>query len=589
MVTQAAGPARAVSIHRHLHAEAPFVSLPLAQGWKASASIPSEPQSPEPPWLTRLSTWVEFVAAHKPGSFDTPARLVAFWPEAHMDEVRTDFVALAALYRRELVRSARPAPVVYRDTMIAVPELGRLLGLAEAEGAQERANRVLKRAAILYADVVMLVVPLMPGQFGCSAGASMLVKDGTRIGTGCVNVHWLQGRALLDAVGPDPAKDETVRLWYAATLAFLLQTGNYANARPQLEHARLLFRLDPDILFQGGYYHEAFASPLIQAAAVAAGSDPGGGKAHLDSAEDLYRRAVREDPKFVEARVRHGRVLALLGRRQDAARELRLAAAGAAAEGPQLRYYAELFLGQAEESVDNLAAARDHYLQAAAHYPQAQSPLLALALLARQSGDRSGVREAMATLLALPYAGPTTPIRGGFTPAGRTSGTRRDSPSSTRDCRSRLPSACCRSLRAGKPRPPLRAENDDDASSSVRDSRRSLSAVVPAAQDQLPTFSSRVEAVRVDVLVTDGGKPVRGLRAADFEVLDNGVRQTVDFVSAEQLPLNVVFTFDLSGSIVGERLANLARGEPRGARRPEGRRPGGAGHLRQRGAGGARA
>jgi len=84
-----------------------------------------------------------------------------------------------------------------------------------------------------------------------------------------------------------------------------------------------------------------------------------------------------------------------------------------------------------------------------------------------------------------------------------------------------------------------------------------LSAIVPAAQSQLPTFSSRVEAVRVDVLVTDGGKPVGGLRAADFEVFDNGVRQTVDFVSAEQLPLNVVFTFDLSGSIVGERLANL--------------------------------
>ncbi len=359
-------------------------------------------QTEVPPWLTRLSTWVELVAAHKPGSFDASARLVAFWPEAHMDEVRTDFVALAALYRRELVRSARPAAVVYRDTLFPISELGRLLGLAEAEGAQERVNRVLKRAAILYADVVMIVVPPLPGQFGCSAGASMLVKDGTSIGTGCVNVHWIQGRAVLDAVKPDPAKDETVRLWYAATLAFLLQNGNYANARPQLEHARLLFRRDPDILFQSGYYHEAFASPLIQAAAVAAGSEPRGDKAHVEDAEDLYRRAVREDPRFVEARVRHGRVLALLGRRQDAIRELRLAAA--AAEGPQLRYYAELFLGQAEESVDNFAAARDHYLQAAALYPQAQSPLLALALLARQSGDRSGVREAMARLLALPFA-----------------------------------------------------------------------------------------------------------------------------------------------------------------------------------------
>ncbi|MFO7695195.1 MAG: VWA domain-containing protein [Vicinamibacterales bacterium] len=84
-----------------------------------------------------------------------------------------------------------------------------------------------------------------------------------------------------------------------------------------------------------------------------------------------------------------------------------------------------------------------------------------------------------------------------------------------------------------------------------------LAGMVPVAQNQLPTFSSRVEAVRVDVLVTDGGRPVPDLRAADFEVFDNGVRQTVDFASAEQLPLNVVFTFDLSGSIVGERLDNL--------------------------------
>jgi VWFA-related protein len=84
-----------------------------------------------------------------------------------------------------------------------------------------------------------------------------------------------------------------------------------------------------------------------------------------------------------------------------------------------------------------------------------------------------------------------------------------------------------------------------------------LTAAALAAQTQNPTFSSKVEAVRVDVLVTENGKPVRGLRAADFEILDNGVRQTISLVSFEQLPLNVVFTFDLSGSIVGERLENL--------------------------------
>ena len=74
---------------------------------------------------------------------------------------------------------------------------------------------------------------------------------------------------------------------------------------------------------------------------------------------------------------------------------------------------------------------------------------------------------------------------------------------------------------------------------------------------QNPTFSSRVDAVRVDVLVTENGKPVRGLRPSDFEILDNGVRQRVDIVSFEKMPINVVLTFDMSDSIEGERLANL--------------------------------
>jgi VWFA-related protein len=79
-----------------------------------------------------------------------------------------------------------------------------------------------------------------------------------------------------------------------------------------------------------------------------------------------------------------------------------------------------------------------------------------------------------------------------------------------------------------------------------------------AAQSQ--TFSSRVEAVRVDVLVTNRGRPVRGLQAADFDVLDNGIPQQVDLVSFEQIPLNLVFVFDMSSSVVGERLEHLREG-----------------------------
>ncbi len=74
---------------------------------------------------------------------------------------------------------------------------------------------------------------------------------------------------------------------------------------------------------------------------------------------------------------------------------------------------------------------------------------------------------------------------------------------------------------------------------------------------QSPTFSSRVEAVRLDILVTQDGRPLRGLAAADFEVFDNGVKQSVDLVSPEQLPLSVVLALDVSASVTGERLRHL--------------------------------
>ena len=74
---------------------------------------------------------------------------------------------------------------------------------------------------------------------------------------------------------------------------------------------------------------------------------------------------------------------------------------------------------------------------------------------------------------------------------------------------------------------------------------------------QQPTFSAKREAVRVDALVTDRGKIVTGLGAADFEVRDNGVLQTIDLVSFQQIPLNVILAFDASASVSGERLTHL--------------------------------
>lgn len=77
------------------------------------------------------------------------------------------------------------------------------------------------------------------------------------------------------------------------------------------------------------------------------------------------------------------------------------------------------------------------------------------------------------------------------------------------------------------------------------------------AQPQNPPFSAKVEMVRVDVLVTENGQPVRGLGPADFELLDDGVTQQVELVSFDQIPLNAILALDMSNSVAGDRLDHL--------------------------------
>ncbi len=84
-----------------------------------------------------------------------------------------------------------------------------------------------------------------------------------------------------------------------------------------------------------------------------------------------------------------------------------------------------------------------------------------------------------------------------------------------------------------------------------------VAGLVLAVPPQAPTFSARIEAVRLDVLVTDRNRPVLGLRAEDFEVSDNGVLQRVDLVDPVELPLNLVLVFDATYSVAGEPLAHL--------------------------------
>jgi Ca-activated chloride channel homolog len=84
-----------------------------------------------------------------------------------------------------------------------------------------------------------------------------------------------------------------------------------------------------------------------------------------------------------------------------------------------------------------------------------------------------------------------------------------------------------------------------------------------ATEAQETVFTVKAEEVRVDVLVTENGKPLRGLSAADFEILDNGVPQAINYATLQtQAPLSTTLVFDMSRSVAGsllEYLKNAAR------------------------------
>lgn len=82
-------------------------------------------------------------------------------------------------------------------------------------------------------------------------------------------------------------------------------------------------------------------------------------------------------------------------------------------------------------------------------------------------------------------------------------------------------------------------------------------AVASPQQPTPPVFRSGVDAVRIDVLVTRGGRPVPGLTAKDFEVLDDGVPQQVKFIDVGAVPINLILDVDVSESVAGERLRSL--------------------------------
>jgi len=66
---------------------------------------------------------------------------------------------------------------------------------------------------------------------------------------------------------------------------------------------------------------------------------------------------------------------------------------------------------------------------------------------------------------------------------------------------------------------------------------------------ETPTFRSDVSLVRLDAEVTDGIRTLNGFRKEDFVVKDNGQPRQVLYFSQDEVPLDLILLFDISGSM----------------------------------------
>jgi tetratricopeptide (TPR) repeat protein len=401
--------------------------------------------------LERLERWLKATARHAPGEDDDALAEIASWPNAQLKQLWIDANVLTQvmrsaganrftvrpegqrlgtqvrytqvdLHRLQVLACAAGGALLETSCMAMDagseldPEFRQLAVLVRAAKLRGDDNYIIRRAAILHADVAMLAPASMvaPGDVGRPTGGlerfRMEISDGQEIDLRQSAVHWELARMLLDFVRPrgrdraDPGHDEMVRQWYRATAAWMQLREDHDKVH--LDHARAIFPDDPDILFLSACQRETYAGLPIQTAVRSAilptgvTLDVGSERVELREAEALFRRVLERRPGYGEARMRYGRVLGGLGKHAEAAVELRRAA-GDLSDSQSL-YYASLFLGAEEEALGSRDAARVAYEQAARLSPMAQSPLLALSQLARRYGDRNGALRAIERLFALP-------------------------------------------------------------------------------------------------------------------------------------------------------------------------------------------
>lgn len=394
--------------------------------WTAPLAGGQDSVSRTPDRIGRLQQWLDAVEQHEFATADDPLMRVASWDRNTLWQVWQDVGAVVSLVREPDIgvfyTPIEPEPLSgifrlpqQRLRTRVIPygreEITRLKLIAKQVVDRGGENRILKRGAVLHAEIAALgPAPTPdPARRPRSSVVTLFLADGQQTGVDDAGVQWEMGRRLLDRVRPkdsrklgaDPGADETVRLWYLASNIYM-QSVEQVDAW-HVDRSVQLFPQDPEVLFVAACAREMFSGPQIQSVLLSTTlarelfnlyGDEGD---ELRRAEKLYRESLERDPDRAEARIRLGRVLNRRGRYQDAIAELRRATM--ATKNRLLLYYGNMFLGDAADALGLAEEARRAYERAGELFELAQSPRLAVSSMAARAGDRSGALAAIETVL----------------------------------------------------------------------------------------------------------------------------------------------------------------------------------------------
>jgi hypothetical protein len=365
----------------------------------AVVAVPRAPDEITAGTVAAVQRWVAAIETHVPGQRDAAVLMVSTLTFDKRVELNAGMEFFLSFLQGE------PMPIKTSEHKL-------LASMAATSRQVPGPNAFLKRAAVLHADAAVsreiagvkdVATPVRPSGRPSppllSQRSLLLNRDGEVLGDTLSDWNWPFARSLVALIVPTPGDDPFVGTWYHATAAFMFQRGLYGEVVTHLQKATALLPDDARVLFDRACYAEGQGLPRTQ---VLLSDRTPAGSVQLaipredqtnEEAERLFRRALRADPSFVEARVRLGRLLGVRKRHEEAASEL--ATALAANPTGSVLFYAHLFAGRSAQALGKIADAAEHYKAATSLFPGAQSASLAWSQAALLESDVAAALEAI--------------------------------------------------------------------------------------------------------------------------------------------------------------------------------------------------